>query len=265
MRSLDPDARAGLEVVRTQARANAAPVEYEGRFRRPDGTLRIIQMYGRPRFDRSGKFCGHVGIATDVTEVRAAEARQRLLIDELNHRVKNTLATVQSLVRQTLREHKAHPELGAAINGRIFALAAAHDVLTREKWVGAELGAIAREATKPFSEDGAFTFSGPRVRLAPKAAVALAMALHELSTNAMKYGSLSSPAGRVRLTWDCADGATTLEWRESDGPAVAPPEHAGFGSRLLGQVLKGELGAPAELDYMPTGLVCRIRALVETS
>lgn len=264
MQSIDPDDRAGLEVARAQARANTAPVHYEGRFRRPDGSLRIIQLYGRPRFDHVGNFSGHVGTATDVTEVRAAEARQRLLINELNHRVKNTLVTVQTLVRQTLREHNASPELGAAINGRIFALAAAHDVLTREKWVGAELAAIAAEATKPYSEDRAFSFSGPRVKIGPKTAVAIAMALHELSANARKYGSLSSPTGHVSLTWSCAGDIVTLEWRESGGPPAAPPEHAGFGLRLLGPVLKGEVGAPAELDYAPTGLVCRMRAPIET-
>ncbi|HEY2357416.1 MAG TPA: HWE histidine kinase domain-containing protein [Phenylobacterium sp.] len=265
MQSIDPDDRLGLEITRMQARTNAAPVQYEGKFRRPDGSVRIIQLYGRPRFDRSGRFSGHVGVATDVTEVRAAEARQRLLINELNHRVKNALATVQALVRQTLREHNASPELAAALDGRIFALAAAHDVLTREKWVGAEVGAIAAEATKPYSEDGAFSFSGPRAKIGPKAAVALSMALHELSTNALKYGSLSSPAGRVSLTWSCAGDIVTLEWRESGGPPAAPPDRSGFGLRLLGRVLEGELGAPAELDFAPTGLLCRIHAPLETS
>ena len=200
MQSIDPEHRAGLEIARADARANAAPVQYEGKFRHSDGSLRIIQLYGRPRFDRSGNFNGHVGTAADVTEVRAAEARQRLLINELNHRVKNTLATVQALVRQTLREHDASPELGADINGRIFALAAAHDVLTREKWVGAELGAIAAEATKPYRENRAFSLSGPPVKLKPNTAVAIAgMALREVVMNAMKYGSLSSPPGKVSL------------------------------------------------------------------
>jgi PAS domain S-box-containing protein len=265
MDSIDPDDRNGLVTARAEARAHAAPVQYEGRFRRPDGSRRIIQLYGRPRFDRTGAFGGHVGTATDVTEVRAAEARQRLLINELDHRVKNTLALVQALVRQTLSEHHASEELGAAINGRIFALAAAHDVLTRKKWVGAELGAIAAEATKPFSAEGAFSFSGPQARIAPKTAVAISMAVHELSTNAVKYGSLSTPAGQVSLTWSCAGDIVTLEWRESGGPPAGPPDHAGFGMRLLGPVLHGEIGAPAELDFAPTGLICRIRAPMEKS
>jgi PAS domain S-box-containing protein len=148
MQSIDPDDRAGLEIARAEARLNAAPVQYEGKFRRPDGSLRIIQLYGRPRFDHGGNFTGHVGTATDVTEVRAAEARQRLLINELNLRVKNTLVTVQALVRQTLREHSASPELGDAIDGRIFALA-------RDSLVSAELGTIVRESSKPYSDDRA--------------------------------------------------------------------------------------------------------------
>ena len=263
MQSIDPDDRAGLEIAREDARANAAPVQYEGKFRRPDGSLRIIQLYGRPRFDRSGAFSGHVGVATDVTEVRAAEARQRLLINELNHRVKNTLMAVQSLVRQTLREHNASPELEADISGRIFALAAAHEVLTRGKWADADLGAIAAEATKPYSEDRAFSFAGPEVKVGPKTAVAISIALHELSANAMKCGSLSSPTGQVSLTWNRAGDRVALEWRESGGPPAAPPKPESFSLRLLGQVLDGELGAPAELDYAPTGLVCRISAPME--
>jgi PAS domain S-box-containing protein len=122
MQSIDPDDRAGLEIARAEARANGAPVQYEGRFRRPDGSRRIIQLYGRPRFDRSGRFCGHVGIATDVTEVRAAETRQRLLIDELNHKIETTLTAV----RQSLREHNVPPEVEAAINRRIIALTHNH-------------------------------------------------------------------------------------------------------------------------------------------
>lgn len=263
MQSIDPADRPGVEIARAKARATAAPIQYESKFRRPDGSLKILQLYGLPRFDRAGRFCGHVGVATDVTEVRAAEHRQRLLINELNHRVKNALATVQALLRQTLREHRAPPALADAINGRIFALAAAHDVLTRQNWVGAELGALVREATKPFSENGAFSFAGPRVMVAPKTAVALSMALHELGTNAMKYGALCSPSGRIEVSWSCAGEALTLEWRESGGPPVTPPDHAGFGSRLLGPVMEGELGAPAELDYAPGGLVCRIRASAE--
>ncbi|MBV8682480.1 MAG: PAS domain S-box protein [Caulobacteraceae bacterium] len=262
--SIDRDDRNGIDVVRAQARANAAPVQYEGRFRRPDGTLRIIQIYGRPRFDGAGRFSGHVGIATDVTEIRAAEHRQRLLINELNHRVKNALAMVQALVRQTLREHHSPKELATAIEGRIMALAAAHDVLTRQRWAGAELGALAKEATRPYSDDGAFTFSGPVVSIAPKSAIALSMALHELATNAVKHGALTSPDGRVSVAWSAAAGAVSLEWRETGGPPVAPPGRAGFGSRLLGRVLEGELGGPAEVDYAPTGLVCRIRAPLDS-
>ncbi|HEY2050999.1 MAG TPA: HWE histidine kinase domain-containing protein [Caulobacteraceae bacterium] len=260
MDSVDPDDRAGLEAARDQARANSAPIQYEARFRQLDGSLRIIQLYGRPRFDDSGNFCGHVGIATDVTETREAERRQRLLINELNHRVKNALATVQALVRQTLREQHSPPELAEAIEGRILALAAAHDVLTRQRWEGAELSALTKEATKPYSEYCAFSFSGPTVTIAPKAAIALSMALHELATNAIKHGALSSPEGRVAVNWGCVDGSIGLEWRESGGPPVAPPEKTGFGSRLLRRVLEGELGGPAELDYARTGLVCRIRA-----
>jgi two-component sensor histidine kinase len=122
---------------------------------------------------------------------------------------------------------------------------------------------IAQEATRPYSEVGGFSFSGPALKVAPKTAIALSLALHELATNAVKYGALSSPNGRVRLTWERSEDTITLDWRESGGPQVAPPQKEGFGSRLLGPVLNGELGAPAELDFAPTGVVCRILAPAE--
>jgi PAS domain S-box-containing protein len=259
--ALDPADRAGLLLARAEARSAHAPFHYEARFRAVDGGLRLIQLYGRPRFDTAGAFCGFVGTASDVTEVRAAETRQRTLINELNHRVKNALSTVQSLVRQTLREHKVPRSVEKAVAERLVALAAAHDVLTRENWSGAELSDIAAEAIRPYA--GRITAVGPRVRIAPRTAIALSMAFHELATNAAKYGALSTGDGAVELSWTKAAGAVVVCWREHDGPAVSPPKRRGFGSRLLGPVLAGEIGEPASLCYEPEGLVCTISAAVE--
>ncbi|WP_309090047.1 HWE histidine kinase domain-containing protein [Phenylobacterium sp.] len=210
-----------------------------------------------------------VAVAEDVAGrtwsalVRArAEARQRLLINELNHRVKNTLATVQSIARQTLREAVVTREARERFNDRLLALSAAHNVLTRGKWEGAELSDIAREAVRPYDDPQAprIAFDGPHARLEPNASLAVSMALHELATNAVKHGALSTPDGHVTVGWTFAQGIADLVWREAGGPPVAPPapDGKGFGSRLLTQGLATELGAPAQLDFRPAGVVCRL-------
>jgi PAS domain S-box-containing protein len=259
LRFIDPDDLAGLTAARNRARVDHSSVRYEGHFRRPDGSLRIIQLYGRPRFDAAGAFCGHVGVAMDVTEARTSERRQNLLIHELNHRVKNTLATVQSLVRHTLRDHDAPKSAEQAVTARLLALSSAHNVLNRENWDGADLGEIARDLLQPYDR---VVVEGPEARVSPRTAIALSMALQELATNAVKYGALSSPDGSVRLSWTRQGAEVELEWREHGGPAVVRPEQPGFGSLLLGRMLQGEVGHPAEVIYEPAGLVCRIRAQV---
>lgn len=252
MSAIDPEDRQAMLEGRAQARAAHSEFHYEGRFRRPDGALRLVQLYGRPRFDRSGGFLGHVGMATDVTEVRAAERQQALLIGELNHRVKNALATVQSVVSLTLRETGVPGEVKSLVLGRLMALSAAHNVLNRELWNGAQLVDIVAAVAIPYADAQRIEIGGPRAWLGPNGVVSLAMALHELAVNAVKYGALSTPTGQVRLTWREIDGAVVLDWRERGGPAVTPPQRTGYGSRLLRQLR-------AELDFAPEGLACRIR------
>jgi PAS domain S-box-containing protein len=260
MRHIDPQDRPSLIAARSHARANQSSFHYEGRFRGPDGALRIIKLYGRPRFDRQGAFRGHVGIAEDVTATREHERQQRLLIDELNHRVKNTLATVQSVIHHTVRDHGAPTELERAIIERLMALSAAHDLLSREHWEGAELGEIIAEVTRPYDHAGRIWKGGPRVLLSPKTAVALSMGLHELSTNAAKHGALSTPEGHVDVRWTKTNGTAALEWRESGGPPAADGEPSGFGSLLLGRVLPAELGHAVELIHPAEGVICRLSA-----
>ena len=200
----------------------------------------------------------------DVTEIRQAEARQRLLINELNHRVKNTLATIQSIANQTFRDDLGQAAARGIFVDRLLALSAAHNVLTRENWGGADLVEIAAEAVRPF--DGAarsrIHVHGPDARLAPQVAVGLSMALHELATNAIKHGALSEPGGKVSLAWRLGGDRSSvcLRWRERGGPPVRPPSRRGFGARLLTQGLAVELGRAAELDYRPEGVVCTLHA-----
>jgi PAS domain S-box-containing protein len=260
MRGIEPEDRPRLLAARSQARANHSSFHYEGRFRRPGGEMRIINLYGRPRFDRQGTFRGHVGIAVDVTSTREHERQQRLLIDELNHRVKNTLATVQSVVHHTLRDYGAPEALERAITERLMALSAVHDLLSKEHWQGAELGQIISEVTRPYDHAGRIAIAGPKARISPKTAIALSMGLNELSTNAAKHGALSTPEGHVRVSWTKRDGTVAVEWRESDGPNVAAPGHTGFGSLLLGRVLPAELGHAVELTHPAQGVVCRFSA-----
>ena len=199
----------------------------------------------------------------DITERKQAEERQRLLVNELNHRVKNALATVQSIAAQSLKGADVSPEARERFTARLLALAKANDVLVAREWSGATLQAIAEQVASPHAganDKGRFAISGPPVDLAPKAAMAVALALHELATNAAKYGALSTPAGRVELSWTVEGEALRLTWRETGGPPAAKPARTGFGTRLIQRGLTAELKAVVAMDYRPEGLVCTMTA-----
>jgi PAS domain S-box-containing protein len=211
--------------------------------------------------DPAGKPVGLHAIARDVTERRRAEERQRLLVNELNHRVKNTLALVQGLALQSFKDGREMAGARDAFQHRLAALAAAHDLLTRESWEGATLDALAAEALGVYGAgEGQIAWRGPRVLLNPKAAVSLAMALHELSTNASKYGALSVPEGKVELSWAVEGDHLSIEWRERGGPAVTQPERRGFGTRMIERALSADFSGGARLEFAREGLVCRIDA-----
>ncbi|HKV14368.1 MAG TPA: PAS domain S-box protein [Reyranella sp.] len=201
----------------------------------------------------------------EALQERAAQLK--VLVDELNHRVKNTLATVQSLAVQSMREAKSAEQGRTALDARLLALARAHDVLTREHWANAPISEIVAGATSAYRGRGVaparVESGGPEIFLRPKAALAISMALHELATNAVKYGALSDPHGRIAITWAPAgenDSRFRLEWREMDGPPVTPPRRRGFGSRLLEKGLAYDLGGEVRLSFERTGLVCTIEA-----
>jgi PAS domain S-box-containing protein len=228
---------------------------------RPDRfvELRIVPMRG-----------GGVAISlTDVTARKVADAHQRLLVSELNHRVKNTLATVQAIAAQSLRGDDVSPEARERFMGRLIALARANDVLVAETWKGASLTAVATEMARPYGEVERFTIDGPEVHLGPETATAMALGLHELATNAAKYGALSTPDGRVSLTWS-VDGEgdarrLRLTWREGGGPKVREPARKGFGSRLIERGLARALKAKVRLAYDATGVVFTLAAPLDES
>jgi two-component sensor histidine kinase len=197
-------------------------------------------------------------LALEIEHRRRIERHQNLLLDELNHRVKNTLATVQAMAMQTLKGVDAPPR--DAFLARLFALSSQHDLLTLDNWEGASLEGVVRRALRPWREDdkSRFTVDGPAVHLDPKRALALGMGFHELATNAAKYGALSNADGQVQVHWTVEpDGhALRLRWAESGGPAVTPPERRGFGLRLIENGLSRELGGAVTVDFAPSGLVC---------
>jgi PAS domain S-box-containing protein len=214
--------------------------------------------------DEAGKPVGLHAIARDVTERRRAEERQTLLVNELNHRVKNTLALVQGLALQSFRDGRDAAEARVAFQNRLAALAAAHDLLTRESWEGATLRGLAEGALGHLTgQERRVEISGPDVTLGPKEAVSLVLALHELSTNASKYGALSSPEGQVAVAWQLEESILRVEWREKGGPPVARPEHRGFGLRMIERALAADLGGSVQIDFEPQGLVCHIEKPLE--
>ena len=229
-------------------------------FTTPGGEQRIFHSVKAPLRDETGAVIGLVGVTSDVTAQRHAEEHRDLLIHELNHRVKNTLATVQSLAFQSFRN--CPPEAFDLFEGRLAALSRAHDTLTHGLWRSAPIADVVATALEPFRFAGRLTTDGDGCRLEAGAALALSMMLHELGTNACKYGALSGPDGKVAVRWSCAEAGDKihihLRWEESGGPPVVEPERRGFGSRLIERQARGEYGGSARLDFAPTGLIAEI-------
>lgn len=229
----------------------------------PDGQPRWFLLRADTRTDDEGRALTSTGVLLDITERKRAEEHQHLLINELNHRVKNTLAIIQGIAVQTFRGTAATPEARAAFEGRLEALAGAHDLLTRGNWESAALEDIIERAIAPFDANMArVSIEGPELRLQPKTAVSVALALHELATNALKYGALSTPAGHVDIRWQIAGERLHLDWRERGGPPVRPPSRRGFGTRMIERGLATELRGTVRIDFQPDGVLCTIDAPV---
>ncbi len=200
----------------------------------------------------------------DISERKQADNRQRTLIDELNHRVKNTLATVQSLASQTVRHAHDLPDFVRRFEARLLALSRAHDLLTKRHWESAPLEALAHEVLAPLTGEAGerVAISGPPIRLNPRAALSITMALNELATNAMKHGALTSAAGKLALGWVVRNEPERillqLDWQESGGPVVVPPARRGFGMRLMQRCIEGDLAGEVDLSFDPTGVACRM-------
>jgi len=219
-----------------------------------DGSFYPVAFTASPIQDEASKTIGTIIEVRDISDEKRAEERQRLLVNELNHRVKNTLATVQSVAWQTFKQ--ADPEAVERFSGRLNVLSKAHNVLTSTSWHKAAVEEIVEAAIEPFGSDR-FEITGPPCDVHPKAAVSLAMVLHELGTNAVKHGSLSTSGGLVRIKWECKQLQDNIEvdiiWAECGGPPVAAPTSRGFGTRLIERQLGLEFGGKAILDFQESG------------
>jgi len=242
-------------------------IREDGRYRaeyrivRPDnGEVRWMMGAGAMIRDESGHPRKLIGVVQDISERKRDEDQRETLLAELDHRVKNVLTAVQSLAAQSARRSRTLDEFLSAFSGRLTALAQAHELLTQTRWQAASLPSIVRTELGGLGQSQASWF-GPDLFLTPRAANALALALHELATNAVKYGALSTDSGRVRVDWRCTPaGGFELDWVESGGPAVTAPVRKGFGSVLLERVSGQELGGSGEVIFAPGGVHAHLRA-----
>jgi PAS domain S-box-containing protein len=258
--------QAELEMCRAVEEGQARDERWH---QRADGSQFWAVGMMMPLLDPGGELRGFLKILRDHTERRREEERRSLVLREMEHRVKNILATVQSVAVQTLRQAEAPAALRDTLNARLKALARSHDMLSRGGWAGALLSDVIERTLEPYTTDGEagrVSLEGPPVRLAPSITVTFNLALHELATNAAKYGALSAESGRVEVSWMLERRANTeappmvvILWRERGGPQVRPPERRGFGSQLLERALSRESGGEVGLDFAPEGVQCRIR------
>lgn len=230
--------------------------------RRPDGPMEVayVDFIYQPVRDERGQVVGIFVQGYDVTENVIAAERQKLMIDELNHRVKNTLATVQSIAMQTARSHVDPATFAKGFQARLMALSHTHDLLTRSHWEGADLSDILEHETEAHGANRVIQ-NGPSLALDPAAALSLGMIFHELATNAAKYGALSLGEGRVFVDWSISnqqDRQLHLTWREMGGPLVVEPERKGFGSRLIERNVRHDLAGEAKLSYPTNGFQAEI-------
>jgi two-component sensor histidine kinase len=194
----------------------------------------------------------------DITERKRAEEHQKVLMAELDHRVKNVLARVVAAAEYTRRDGGLNDEFIRSFNGRIQSMAAAHTLLSQAGWHGADLATLVRDQLAPYTTDTNMSIAGPDIIVGAQATQSLSMVLHELVTNAAKYGALSIPGGRVSVSWEHAGTKLIFVWRELDGPAVAAAIQSGYGTDLIRDLIPHELGGMVDLTFPVEGLNCRI-------
>ena len=263
--TLPADVDRDRELFRRQVAGELHGYTIEKQHARADGSVGWVRVSSTAVRDGGGHFVYAVRVVEDITERKDAEAQQRLLIEELNHRVKNTLATVQSLAFQTFRHAESPKTARERFEARLMSLSRTHNLLNNSSWTGAPLKDVVAVEIEPYAGEraGRVITGGPDIELTASAALALGMTFHELATNAAKYGALSAPDGGVEITWAVATDDTgsrrlTLRWVERNGPTVAAPLARGFGSRLIEQSITQQLDGHVKLRFEPEGLVCEV-------
>ena len=238
------------------------------RYLRPDGLEVWLEETAKAEFDGAGHFVRLRGLTVDITERKHAQTRQDLLTAELDHRVKNVLARVAVVARRTREHSSSMAEFVRALDGRIHSMAAAHSLLSQSRWQGVGLADLVRDQLAPYATDANARIEGPNIVLTAAATQSVAMVLHELVTNAAKYGALSAPDGQVSVSWErlSRDGEPpklTMTWREMGGPPTAAPLEAGFGTNLIRDLIPHELGGTVDLSFGAEGLCCTIEVPIE--
>lgn len=234
------------------------------RFTRPDGREIWVEDTARGEFDTAGRLVRVSGLGVDVTERKQAEIRQEILVAELDHRVKNVLVRVAAIVSETRESSQSMDDFVKALGGRLQSMAAAHTLLSKGRWQGVGVADLLRDQIAPYATGGNVTIQGPNLILTAASTQALAMVVHELATNAVKFGALSTRDGRVSISWgapsvnhDAADLA--VEWRETGGPRIVKPIQRAFGTSLIHELISHELGGAVDLAFDPDGVCCRMR------
>jgi two-component sensor histidine kinase len=241
-----------IAAVKTAIEGGTA--KFRGPANTAKGTPRFWDVQVSPILGEDGKPTHLLSISRDITEEWKGAGRQRFLTRELQHRVKNTLANVISIANQTFKAD-VHSDARAAFNARLITLDRAHDALTESNWGKTDIHQIIETALQPHGVASSINIFGPETQFGPRQALALALAINELATNALKYGALHH-RGRVDISWSLKDEFLEWTWSESGGPKVVAPERTGFGTRVIRELLAAELGGTSEVSYKPTGLVC---------
>jgi PAS domain S-box-containing protein len=264
-RRVHPDDMAVLKESRVRLFADRQrEILWEYRIRRPDGEMRWIEQRGLVDYDNNGGPRRVVGVQIDVTDRKRDEEHKNLLVAELDHRVKNVLAVVSALIARSRDTGSSAADLVAALDGRIKSMAVAHELLSGRKWQGLPLGGLIERELAPYATGSNIEAGGPDVVLQVEAGQAMAMVVHELVTNAAKYGALSMQRGRVSVRWglvpENGSGAyLALDWQEAGGPVVSPSSRIGYGTSVIRDLIPYELGGTADLAFPPEGVRCRLQ------
>jgi PAS domain S-box-containing protein len=255
--TLHPDDVEMLQAPFAEAMQNHAPFTVEARYRRADGTFRIMRTQANPRFDETGRFLGMTGVNTDVTDQRSAEEQSRYLMGELNHRTKNLLTVVQAIARNTARSTLPESFLDT-FAARLGGLAASNDLLVGKDWSSVDLGdlVVGQLRTIGADEDTRVVVEGAPFLVCPQHAQVIGMALHELATNSLKHGALAHPEGQLRIVWTGASNANwKMEWDELLPPGLVPPERKGFGHVVMVDMVERALDGEVKLKFRSNGVL----------